>query len=67
MENKDLSHAALGDRVGISSGQHDVDRKADPSSKDGGAVGKDGAGAGAVWLDQNLRPDERKQLQQFFK
>jgi len=67
VHNDDFSQAGLGERVGVSAGQHDVDRNAEHHGADGGAVSGDGNGASAVWIQQNLTPQERKQLQEYFK
>ncbi len=66
VENPDMSHAALGQTVGVSAGQHDVDKTAENRAQSGGN-GSQGAGAGTVWTQQNLTPQEQRQLQQFFK
>jgi hypothetical protein len=66
LQNDDLSHAALGDRVGLSAGRHEVDKNAAYRAPDGGSAA-DGAGPEAVWVQRNLTPQEQRQVQQFFK
>jgi hypothetical protein len=64
--NEDLRQAALGDAVGLSAGQHEVDKSKQYRAANGGAAGA-GEGAGAVWQQQHVTPEERKRLQQFFQ
>lgn len=66
LESADLSRAALGDPLGMSAGQHEVDKTKQHRAADGGAAAA-GEGAGAVWQQQHVTPEERKRLQQFFK
>ncbi len=66
LTEQDFSHAALGEQIGQSSGQHDVDRQTDHRAADGGSAAAQGAGPGAVWIQQNLTPQERRQVQEFF-
>jgi hypothetical protein len=64
--SEDLRHAALGDALGMSAGQHEVDKSKQHRAADGGAASA-GEGAGAVWQQQHVTPEERKRLQQFFQ
>jgi hypothetical protein len=64
--NDDLRQAALGDALGLSAGQHAVDQSKQHRAADGGAATA-GEGAGAVWQQQHVTPEERKRLQQFFQ
>lgn len=67
LQNDDTSRASLGDLAGFGAGQHDVDRSLDLRRSSGGAVSTAGAGADAVWRDQNLPPEERNRLRKFFQ
>jgi hypothetical protein len=62
----DLRHAALGDTLGMSAGQHEIDKSKQHRAAEGGAAAA-GEGAGAVWQQQHVTPEERKRLQQFFQ
>jgi hypothetical protein len=64
--NEDLRHAALGDVLGMTAGQHEIDKSKQHRAADGGAATA-GEGAGAVWQQQHVTPEERKRLQQFFQ
>jgi hypothetical protein len=64
--NEDLRQAALGDALGLSAGQHAVDKSKQHRAADGGGAAA-GEGAGAVWQQQHVTPEERKRLQQFFQ
>lgn len=66
LESKDLDQPALGDRVGVSAGQHEV-VKTETSNASGGQVAAGGAGADAVWIQPSLAPEERRRLRQFFQ
>jgi hypothetical protein len=66
LESEDFSRAAMGDRAGVSAGAHEVDRAAGHRAASGGAAAQ-GAGANAVWLQQNVSPEERRRLREFFK
>ncbi|HEV7403219.1 MAG TPA: hypothetical protein VGO11_09845 [Chthoniobacteraceae bacterium] len=66
LPSEDLRHAALGDALGMSAGQHEVDKSKQHRAADGGAAAA-GEGAGAVWQQQHVTPEERKRLQQFFQ
>ncbi len=62
----DFRQAALGDRIGMSTGQHEVDRASEHRAASGGGTAAEGAGAGAVWTQENLSPEERRRVRQFF-
>lgn len=65
MSNDDLSHAALGESVGISKGQHDGTPLRYEGAVAGGAA-EQGSGGEAVWVNQ-LTPVEQAQVKSFFK
>jgi hypothetical protein len=62
----DFERAALGDAVGRSAGQHEVDPSRSGRTGSGGTAAA-GEGAEAVWKQQHVTPEERKRLQQFFQ
>jgi hypothetical protein len=64
--NEDMSHAALGDRLGTTRGTHDVDRSAFTGPRAAGAIGSTGAGGEAVWRSQ-LTPEEQRVVERYFK
>ncbi|AHF93103.1 hypothetical protein OPIT5_25700 [Opitutaceae bacterium TAV5] len=66
VKNTDMERAALGDRLGVETGEHAVDpaRAAGPTSA--GAVAGPAAGGDVVWID-TLTPAERAALAEFFK
>ena len=64
--NDDLSHAAAGDLVGVSKGQHQVDPTKYSGPASAGGIGSTGAGGEAVWKNQ-LTPQEREILERFYK
>lgn len=66
VSNPDLSRALPGDVVGVSKGEHTVDRNAATSPTSGGAITSTGQGGEAVWRN-DLTPAEREVLQRFFK
>jgi hypothetical protein len=67
VENADLSRATLGDVLGTGTGEHEVNRELNHRAASGGAAASLGAGADAVWIPQNLAPDEQSRLRAFFK
>lgn len=65
MSNDDLSHASLGEAVGVSKGKHD----GAPLNYEGpvaGGAAERGSGGEAVWVNQ-LTPAEQAQVKAFFK
>lgn len=63
--NGDLSRAAIGDLMGLSTGEHKVD-KSDAGLQQGGAMANTGSGGEAVW-EQTATPAEQQALRQFFQ
>jgi hypothetical protein len=66
ISNDDLSHAAAGDLVGVSKGQHQVDPAKYTGTVNAGTIQSTGAGGEAVWKNQ-LTPEEREILERFYK
>jgi hypothetical protein len=66
VRNEDLSHAALGDVVGLGKGEHKVDKNADSGLQSGGAMSTAGSGSEAVW-QQTATPAEQSALRRFFQ
>jgi hypothetical protein len=64
--NDDFKRAALGETVGVSQTEHDVDKKSYRGSTQAGAIDSNGTGGEAVWRN-DLTPEERATLQRFFK
>ena len=64
--NDDVSHASLGDIVGVNKGEHDVKKSAPKLSVEGGSIESNGRGGDAVWRD-TLTPDDLEVLRRFFK
>lgn len=62
----DLSHAASGDTLGVSKGQHQVDPSKYSGPASAGAIQSTGAGGEAVWKN-DLTPQEREILEKFYK
>ncbi len=62
----DRSHDTLGDMEGLTSGKHKVDKDAYRGPVAGGAISSEGEGSESVWRD-NLTPEERETLRQYFK
>lgn len=67
MENEDFSTATIGDQVGVSAGQHEVDHSVPDRAASGGAAAAGGEGGDAVWLQQGVVPEERRRIREFFK
>ena len=67
LESDDFRDAALGDQVGMSTGVPEVDPTVQVRVESGGAIRNAGAGADAVWLQQNVSPEERRRLRSFFQ
>jgi hypothetical protein len=63
LENSDLRHAALGDLVGLGTGEHQVDESASGAA---GTLANPSA-AGDSPSSVNASPSEQKVLQQFFR
>ncbi len=66
VQNDDLSRAALGDLMGLGTGEHKVDKNADAGPQSGGAMSAAGAGSEAVW-QQTATPAEQGALRKFFR
>ena len=66
LTSDDLSHAAAGDSLGVSKGQHEVDPSKYTGPASAGAIGSNGAGGEAVWKN-DLTPQEREILERFYK
>lgn len=64
-ENKDLSHAAMGDLMGLGTGKHKVDEAAYTGPQSGGSMSSNGSGGDAVW-EQAATPAEQQALTAFF-
>lgn len=64
--NDDLSHAAAGDLLGVSKGEHQIDPAKYTGPAAAGAIQSTGAGGEAVWKNQ-LTPQEREILERFYK
>lgn len=62
----DLSHAASGDTLGVSKGQHQVDPSKYSGPASAGTILSTGAGGEAVWKN-DLTPQEREILEKFYK
>lgn len=65
LANDDLSRAALGDLMGLSAGEHKVD-KTESGPQQGGAMANAGSGGEAVW-EQTATPAEQQALKRFFQ
>ena len=65
-ENKDLSHAAMGDLMGLGTGKHKVDEGAWTGPQAGGSMSSNGSGGDAVW-EQAATPAEQQALTAFFE
>jgi len=66
VSNADMSHAALGDLVGVGIGAHRVDKGAYAGLVAAGAAGSLGTGGDAVWKAP-LMPEDQKVLRRYFK
>lgn len=66
LQNEDLSHAALGDLMGLGAGEHRVDKANWQGPEQGGGMVSPGSGGEAVW-DQAATPAEQEALRRFFK
>ncbi len=66
LQNDDLSRAALGDLMGLDTGEHQVDKAAWQGPQQGGSMVSPGSGGEAVW-DQAATPAEQEALRRFFK
>jgi hypothetical protein len=62
----DLKRFSLGDKLGTTTGAHDVDPSAAVGPSAGGAVAAPASGGEAVWVNR-LTPTERAALKRFFK
>ena len=62
----DFQRMAPGDVLGVSNGQHDVDKNAFNGPQQGGAIQNSGDGGAAVWQN-SLLPSEREALKRYFK
>jgi hypothetical protein len=66
VKNDDLSHAAVGDLMGLSTGKHKVDENTWSGPQTGGTMSSIGSGGEAVW-QQAATPEEQQALKRFFK
>jgi hypothetical protein len=66
LHNEDLSRAAVGDLMGLGTGEHQVDESAWTGPQVGGANLSAGSGGDAVW-EQAATPAEQDALRRFFK
>jgi len=66
LSNEDLSHAAVGDLMGVSKGEHKIDTTKYAGPSTAGTIQSNGAGGEAVWKNQ-LTPQEREILERFYK
>jgi len=66
VSSQDMSHAAIGDVMGMTSGKHNVDPNAWQGTQSGGGMASEGAGGDAVW-QQTATPEEQEALRRFFK
>jgi hypothetical protein len=66
VQNEDLSRAALGDLMGLGTGEHQVDKNAENGPQSGGAMSAAGTGSEAVW-QQTATPAEQGALRKFFQ
>lgn len=66
VSSDDLSHAAAGDTLGVSKGQHQVDPSKYTGPASAGTIQSAGAGGEAVWKN-DLTPQEREILERFYK
>jgi hypothetical protein len=66
VQNDDLSHAAVGDLAGLSSGEPREDKATWTPGQSGGENSSIGSGSEAIW-DQVATPDEQEALRRFFK
>ncbi|MEO7934003.1 MAG: hypothetical protein ABIT76_12680 [Chthoniobacterales bacterium] len=66
ISNDDLTRALPGDVVGLSSGEHQVDKNQTAPVTTAGPISSNGEGGQAVWKD-NLTPAERATLGRYFK
>jgi hypothetical protein len=66
LKNDDLSRSAVGDTLGTSAHEHEVDPHAYQGATSSGQAGEAGSGGEAVWRT-SLTPQENEVLQSFFK
>ena len=66
LKTKDFSHASIGDKLGTTKGEHQVDPNAAGGLMSGGAVAAPAQGGDAVWVNR-LTPAERAALKKHFK
>lgn len=66
VSNDDLSNAAIGDLMGLGSGQHEVDKNNWTGPQAGGTISSAGSGGEAVW-EQSATPREQEALRRFFQ
>lgn len=66
VSNSDLSHAAIGDMMGLQAGRHEVDKNAYSGPQAGGTMANSGSGGEAVW-EQTATPEEQEALRKFFQ
>ena len=64
--NEDLSHAAVGDLMGLGSGKHEENKEAWSNSQTGGTISSTASGGEAVW-EQTATPREQETLRRFFQ
>jgi hypothetical protein len=62
----DLTRTTPGEVLGISKGEHEVEKTANNGPVEAGAIRSEGEGGETVWKDE-LTPQERETLQRFFK
>ncbi|HWB59463.1 MAG TPA: hypothetical protein VG733_08225 [Chthoniobacteraceae bacterium] len=66
LTSDDLSHSAVGDPLGVSKGQHQVDPSKYTGPASAGTIDSNGSGGEAVWKN-DLTPQEREILERFYK
>lgn len=66
VQNKDFSRAALGTTLAVREKEHEIDESNDPGPVEAGEVASEGEGGETVWK-QNLMPNERDVLENYFK
>jgi hypothetical protein len=66
VRNDDYSRAALGDKLGVMTGEHTVDLSAGNAPVSAGALSGAAQGGEAVWVNR-LTPAEREALKEFFQ
>ncbi|MDZ4742981.1 MAG: hypothetical protein SGI98_06135 [Verrucomicrobiota bacterium] len=66
LTNDDMRNAALGDSLGVSTGEHKIDKNQALQNQSAGAIGSTGDGGEAVWRYQ-YRPEEEETLRKFYQ